>query len=199
MAVHSLTSEPAANALFYLDTSAVWSLASLEASRQSQTPPAQELARAKRVRSFLRRASAKGCLAHTTVLSIEEIAAKMRGRIRNEEARNAGFGSWNAARRGKHAASIDAKAHAAMLSMITFTTAALVASGVLLRRPWVGQTETETKAARLVTAHEKLMKTYRGLDPMDALHIAVGLELGGKNFITFDAGWSSCALVEVYN
>jgi predicted nucleic-acid-binding protein len=87
---------------------------------------------------------------------------------------------------------------AAVLKMLTHTTDALGGAGITVEQPVVTNAAESGKKLRKV--HRDLLRHYHSIDSMDALHMAIGILLGCKHFITFDKHWTSVTEVEVlYN
>ena len=193
------TATPSSGERIYLDTSAVLPLALVEGGRRGQpTPPPREQQRAALVTAFGARAAKAGCKLVTSILALEEIAARARNKARLQEQRT--YSSWDDFRRANASAAEDAekRCQAHMLATLTWTIDVLHGAGVTVDFPSVLAAETENFAKKLRKAHLELLRAYASIDPMDALHIVFGLEGGAHGFVTFDGAWASVREIVVY-
>jgi len=187
---------------FYLDTSALLVLAHDQAQACGRSVPSHELARARQLKPFLQKIrAAKGSL-RTSVLAFEEIAAKTRNDLRASAADKAGYRrDWKAFKRADQKAFdvADANAQVSMLAFLGFTKQAAQREHIEVERCHVEKTHTLLAEERLRVHHQNLLQAHRALDAMDALHIAVGLDLSIRSFVTFDRGWDSVSTIDVYS
>lgn len=192
---------PTPKTKYYLDTSALFSLASLQAAADGQAVPALETKRASDVTAFLARARAVGGLVCTSVLAFQEIAHKARRRSREECAKIAGFASWqhlDSTGASANRVQVVEQAHDAMLKMLEWTAVALRAVHGEVEQPAVAADKLTERGLRFRKAHRRFLRLYKTLDSMDALHIVVGTDLGAKDFVSFDKGWEDVAEITVY-
>jgi hypothetical protein len=201
MTVYRLASAAAtAGERYYLDTSALYPLMHAEMRAANLPADSDELRRAAALKGFLQRVRAVNGALRTSVLAFEEIGAKARSIVRSKGAEKTPYRKWSDLKRADAtaAAAVDADAQAHMLDVMRFAADGAGKEGVLLERSIVLPTDTTSAAEKLRKAHRKLLREYRSLDAMDALHIAVGLELAIRNFITFDVGWQGVPGINVY-
>lgn len=201
MTVQSVSGEAAPSAC-YLDTSAVFALAFRRARAEGQPAPDNEVSRAEALVGFLARVRAQGGRGRTSLLALEEIAAKVRNQTRSIGVERilgkaASFRDLKTSDRAK-AEAVDAAAHAAMMSMLKFTADALGAESVLLTRPVIPQGTEEDSAKKARKYHRDLLRRYPSIDPMDALHIVIGVECGLKAFVSFDDAWKCVTEIDLF-
>jgi predicted nucleic acid-binding protein len=199
-AVSLLEVAPAPALRCYLDTSAVWVLASLEAKANGATIVATDETNGKRVESFLKRLVAARGEPRTTVLAMEELAAKVRNNSRSESARRAHCSDWRQFKRADPTAAdaADALAKTAMLDAMRFAATRLGKLAVLFETPAVHEAETFSAATSIRKEHRLLLDNYQGLDAMDALHIVMGSRLRIQHFVSLDRGWSDVNGLTIY-
>jgi len=199
MPVSSLEAHsPQAGELYYLDTSAMFSLGHLEAHRLKQGGEPGEVKRARRVVAFVHRATASSAFVFTSVLAHQEIAALVRNRLRNAGAQKQRGCQWKQLKLidPTEADKIDVGAQAAALQMLSHTSSLAGRESIETRWPAVAS-EAALAGQKLRKAHRELLRLYRQIDSMDALHIVLGAELGALNFITFDKGWDTVPNINV--
>lgn len=199
MSLSSLDSHaPQAGELYYLDTSAMFSLGHLEAQRLKMGGDPGEVKRGKRVVSFVRRAAASSASVFTSVLAHQEIAAVVRNRLRNAGAQKVQACAWKQLKVADpdQADQIDVKAQTAALQMLSHVSSLAGREGIETKWPAVAS-DPVAAAKTLRKAHRDLLRLYRQIDSMDALHIVIGAELGALNFVTFDKGWDTVSNISV--
>lgn len=193
-------STPAKDELYYLDTSGLFPLAYERARHAGEPAPPDELARATTLVPFLRAAQANSASVITSILSIEELAAKWRNTQVRAVLPN-GIKTLRVWENTNPIAAANARKtiQASTLKMMAHAANGLGTYGVALMRVAVGSTETRTAADKQRKAHRELLRLYDRIDPMDALHIVVGREMGAERFISFDTAWTTVAEISVYN
>ena len=82
--------------------------------------------------------------------------------------------------------------------MLEWAATALVAHKVALERKSIGPGETAKQAKLLRKAHRAILRNNPALDSMDALHVAVGAELGVVGFVSFDRAWADLPGIRVF-
>jgi predicted nucleic acid-binding protein len=135
--------------------------------------------------SFCERAIASGAYVLTSILSLEEMAARTRqerfttlvAQLAEDEAR--------------------AAARQAMLDVLELAVNCLTRVSIRLEAPIVMPGDQVTAAREMRKYHRYLLVTYPRLDPMDALHIAVGAALRVDAFVSFDRAWEEVAKIVV--
>jgi len=193
--------QPVQGESYYLDTSAVMALLNVEANNQKVKIPGEELARGRLVVDFTSRAKLVGALLTTSILAIEEIAAKYRGLIRAARAKANGYATWKDFKTGNPPAAAieDEVARKEMFLRLKWTTKKLGSTQVRLATPEVAAANIHSAAETMRCSHLKLLEDHPSLDAMDALHIVIGTDLGATRFVSFDRGWDVVPSITVYN
>ncbi|HET9930943.1 MAG TPA: hypothetical protein VFQ35_09660 [Polyangiaceae bacterium] len=192
---------PKAKTKYYLDTSAVFALASVQAAKAGQQVPTIETQRANRLSPFLAKVAVAGGLVCTSVLAFQEVANIARRKARDEFAKQAGFSSWNHLESSAAQSvqdTVASQAHGAMLQVLEWAAVAVRDANGETEQPAVAADQTKERGQRLRKAHRRFLRAYARLDSMDALHIVIGTELGAKDFISFDKAWESVTEIVVY-
>lgn len=183
---------------YYLDSSAVLTLASPDMATDGWPVRPKQHTDAKHLVAFLK--AATGARVVTSVLAMEEAASVVRNTRRTQAAHDAGHNSWRdfVRKDAANAKRDDAKPHAAMLKALRWALARLSMHGVVLDTGEIQAGQTQQAAEALRAAHEKLLASHQELDPMDALHIVVGWDMGADDFVSFDGGWEVVPNITVY-
>ncbi len=194
------TTAPLTGERHYVDTSAFFYLAMLGASTAGERVPAKRLAQAKRLQAFLTQIQKLGGIACSTVLAIEELAAKVRNDARRDAAKSAGFNYWGDFKMKKpsEAQVEDGRSKTRMVQMMDWAVAEFVKVGGRFEMPVSSAAESASFGEKLRTEHRDLLDTFQRLDAMDALHIVLGIHLGAKAFVSFDQGWDVVPQLTVY-
>lgn len=194
-----LSSAPKPRRRYYLDTSALFALASEWAGTKGQPAQAKEIARAVAMKPFLHSvANANGSI-RTSTLAFQEIASVQQRRARNFRAGAAGHGDWhNLLKKGVDPTVVLETAKRDMLQFLTYTVRAMHSVGCKVEEPPVGALATAKVGTLRREAHRRLLRLHPGLDSMDALHIVVGYQMGARDFVTFDDGWTDVQGITVY-
>lgn len=194
------TSAPTVGARHYLDASVLLALAYRSAKSAGELAPPQEVRRGDKAAAFIARVNGSGGMAITTVIALEEIAAKVRNALRRAAWSKASYKSWSDFKQADPttAHTADTHAHAVMIQMLAHTMNELGRVGAFVERREIPANETRKLAKDLRQAHLGFMKNYPSLDAMDALHIALGLEMGITSFLTFDQGWGIVPKISVF-
>lgn len=194
------TFAPKAGLKLYVETSAALSVTlTATAAAEGYTAPHLERDRARRLSTFLERGHKNGARALCSVLVFEEIAAK----VRNEERRvvlvRESEPSWRDYERARpaDAAAASVAIQQRVLKVLEYAVTALSKLGVMFEQPVV--TNAAEAGKKLRKAHREFIRLYDRIDSMDALHIAFGLLLGCKHFISFDRAWETIAEIELLN
>lgn len=82
-----------------------------------------------------------------------------------------------------------------MMAMLGCALSALRTNRVTLVEPEVD--DPTVAADERVKNHHDLLRTYAAIDPMDALHIVLGIELDVTAFVSFDNGWQHVRGIKV--
>jgi predicted nucleic acid-binding protein len=188
---------PAAGDAYYVDTSGVYALMMDRAVAAKKAAPCGESARAGALLQFLKRVARAGGRAVTSVLAFEEVAASVRNGRLASAATTAKYASWKAFMRADPARAELQPAQAMTLAMLTFAVDGVSNAGIEVLRPAVLEADARARAKDLRLAHRKLLSTCEHIDSMDALHIAVGAELGVTAYVSFDKAWGAVAGITV--
>lgn len=183
----------------YLDTSALIPLALHQlASAGGPAPPDEERRRADRIRRCIDRLVSAKASVVTTILAMEELAAKVRNDARNDQARAHGS-TWKDLKRSDPAKAreLDEGCRDWMLKMMEHAARSTGDLGVSFELPVVLEGDASAAATRLRKVHREYLRRYVSLDAMDALHIAVGRMIGADCFVSFDAGWREVSDITV--
>lgn len=181
--------------VFYLDTSAVMPLALNEAGTIKGT----ELIRFRRINAFVASASRAASRTISSVLALEEIAAKTRNELSRAALKRAGHDDWRsyAAVAPAAAAAERTTIQGQVLKMLEHAATGMGKIGVVVEQPVVANAADAGKKVR--KAHREYLRAYANIDSMDALHLAFGGLLGCKHFVSFDQAWLPISEVDVLN
>lgn len=183
---------------YYLDTSAIFALSYPTAiSAGLVGREANAAKQASRATPFVGQAVKAGATVFASVLGLEEVAAATRNKSRTLEAQAKGFRDWQDCKRSGGSASraVDQDAQRRMMAMLGCALSALRTNRVTLVEPEVD--DPTVAADERVKNHHDLLRTYAAIDPMDALHIVLGIELDVTAFVSFDNGWQHVRGIKV--
>jgi len=186
----------------YLDTSAFFPLVLAWArSAKGRSIPPIERTRAAALTPFLEAAIRGSAKPLVSILVFEEVGAIARNKAFSLELSAAGFGKRAEARAADPAKldAIDARVASATLEVLGWAAETLTQHSVALERPAVLPLETAKQAKALRKVHRAVLRNNPSLDSMDALHIAVGAELGVSGFVSFDRAWATLANIRVFS
>lgn len=191
--------KPVPSAIYYFDTSAVLALTFVLAKANGLPVPPVELSRAARVQDFAERANRSNAKLVTTVLAFEEIASTTRNKQRNDVADQYGHASWRDFKRNDAANAViaDTNAQKFMLNMMEWAAQQVASLNIAVDRTPVEAAASVSSAKHLRKAHRELLRLYPSIDSMDALHIAIGVELNVAGFVSLDHGWDTVATITV--
>jgi hypothetical protein len=183
----------AAGLVIYLDTSAVLPIALNLAGNL----PALERRRHTRLTDFLAKVVPAGSRSACSILVLEEIAAKVRGKMQKDILMKARADSWKDYETADPTAAANDRRtiQAHVLKVLEHAVNGLAKVGTTVEQPVVDDAVAGGRKVR--KAHRELLRVYSNIDSMDALHVVFGGLLGCKHFISFDHAWAGIAEIEV--
>lgn len=194
-----LSSAPKPRRHYYLDTSALFALASEWAGAKGHPAASKELDRAAAMRPFLRGVLAVGGSVRTSTLAFQEIAQVQQRRARNAHAKKAGHGDWNSLLKKQiDPGVVRVTAQRDMLQFLSYAVRAMNSVGCRVEEPPVSNVAAARVGRLRREAHRRLLRLHPGIDSMDALHIVVGYQMGARDFVTFDDAWDDVQGITVY-
>ena len=195
------TDIPRSGATIFFDASPIYALAVDRGATVAGFPAgANERTRAAALRAFISRVNV-GLGLRTTVLVLEEIATKAQRTYREESAKAAGHKTWKAFWYTDRPAALVASTTIGFktLQLVEWAVQEIDAQGIEIERASVLASERTTAARRLHREHMDLLNKCPWLEPMDALHILKGVEIGASEFVTFDLSWANVPGLVVYD
>lgn len=187
--------------VIYLDTSALYALTVREVKASGfRIEDAQlELDRAERITQFAVRVAEAGARICTTVLAFEEVAAIARRQERAAELAQTRYRAWADFEANDQAAAKAANERARQKVLSFLVKARDALRNLPGHFSWMecDAADVAQYGEELRDIHHDLLRVYRGLDPMDALHVAIGTAFESTIFVSFDYGWANLREVTV--
>lgn len=196
------SAKPPEQARVYLDTSALYALTHRLAGKTTVAwVDAEEAEVGRVIHEWLGALRSGKGTAWVTPFQFQEIAATTINRRRNAELKAANYTKgWSHFRKEfeVRAAEVDTDANAKTIEFLGWAVNACNASGIGVARPCVLTGKEEQRAKEIRLAHRKILLENVGLDSMDAMHLAIGAEMGIRHFLTLDRGWTAVKQVSGY-